>query len=589
MANQIKIYLDLDDGILYYLDNDNQSHPVKTSASLDPLSVKLTPEGVLQFKDFENNWIQMIDADGNPISLKGAKGDPGEQGLQGERGDVGKTFIPEIDSNYNLSWKINEDLTVPNPVNIKGENGATFIPNVSVDGQISWINDKGLSNPQTMNIKGKNGLTPKIDLEADGVMSVSYSADYTPTSSPQKINIKGPKGDDGATFIPQIGEDGILKWKNNKGLDNPEPVYIKGQAGLTPKIELDESTGLLSVSYSSDFIPDAPVKSMNIKGPKGDTGNMVVPSVTSDGLLTWRESTEVPVEPVNIKGPKGEPGLGFKVEFPENPKLGDTFTWGGDSGLNNNCFLGYVMTGQQYVYSQLPSKLGLTFANEKTCLIPMHVMLYIPDLLQTNTAVIPFHRSEQICPLTFNDNDELIESVTTATNTLGVETKQMSWTVSYGLTDSQIKHLQPYIINIAKSVFDGKVSEYTTNYAFPHRLPKYLQGSAMKCKYSDLLTEGTIFNKLFTFLQENPSNIFTGLQQAIAAKLAANDSYDPDVYIIPIQATPDNNLSKSWISGMPELIEGWAPCDSVLHNGFNTNLVGSISEILEIGEGEVEM
>jgi hypothetical protein len=182
-------------------------------------------------------------------------------------------------------------------------------------------------------------------------------------------------------------------------------------------------TGLLSVSYSSDFIPDTSVQSMNIKGPKGDTGNMVVPNVTSDGLLTWSESTEVPLEPVNIKGPKGDTGLGFKVEFPENPKLGDTFTWGGDSGLNDNCFLGYVMTGQQYVYSQLPSKLGLTFANEKTCLMPMHVMLYIPDLLQTNMVVIPFNRSEQIYPLTFNDNDELIESVTTTTNALGVEEK----------------------------------------------------------------------------------------------------------------------------------------------------------------------
>jgi hypothetical protein len=85
-----------------------------------------------------------------------------------------------------------------------------------------------LANPQAISIKGKNGLTPKIDLDADGIMSVSYRADYTPTSSPQKINIKGPKGDDGATFIPQIGEDGILKWENNKGLDNPASVDIKG-------------------------------------------------------------------------------------------------------------------------------------------------------------------------------------------------------------------------------------------------------------------------------------------------------------------------------------------------------------------------
>ena len=110
----------------------------------------------------------------------------------------------------------------------------------------------------------------------------------------------------------------------------------------------------------------------------------------------------------------------------------------------------------------------------------------------------------------------------------------------------------------------------------------------MKCRYSDFLKE-ELLNKLFTFLQENPSNIFTGLQQAIADKLAENNTYDPEVYIIPIQAVPDTNLSKSWISEMPELTEGWAPCDSVLHNGFNTNIVGSIYEMPEIGGGEVEM
>lgn len=399
---------------------------------------------------------------------------------------------------------------------------------------------------------------------------------------------QGPKGENGATFIPTIDKNGILKWENNKGLSNPESVAIKGQAGLTPKIELDDETGTLSVSYSSDFIPDASVQSMSIKGPRGEDGKTIVPHVSTEGLITWSQSAEIPVEPINIKGPKGNDGVGFETEFPANPKLGDTFIWGGDSGLNNNCFLGYVMTGQQYVYSQLPSKLGLTFANEKTCLIPLHVMMYIPDLLQTDMMAIQFNRSEQVHPLTFNAEDDLVESVTTTTSAAGIETKSMSWAVSYGLTDSQIKHLQPYIINIAKSIFDSKVSEQTTNYASAHRLPKYLQGSAMKCRYSDFLKE-ELLNKLFTFLQENPSNIFTGLQQAIADKLAENNTYDPEVYIIPIQAVPDTNLSKSWISEMPKLTEGWAPCDSVLHNGFNTNQVGNIYEMPEIGGGDMQM
>ena len=221
--------------------------------------------------------------------------------------------------------------------------------------------------------------------------------------------------------------------------------------------------------------------------------------------------------------------------------------------------------------------------------MPMHVMLYIPDLLRIGSAVIEkFNKTEQIFPLAFND-DTLVTSVTTVTPTIGSEYKVMSWAVSYGLSDSQIKNLQPYVINIAKSVFDSKVSEYTTSYASPYTLPKYLQGSAMKCNYSDFLIEGTIFNELFTFLQANSSNIFTGLLQAITDKKAENNTYDPEVYIIPIQAVPDTNLNKSWISEMPSLTEGWAPCDSVLHNGFDTNLVGSVLEMPETGGGEIEM
>ena len=111
----------------------------------------------------------------------------------------------------------------------------------------------------------------------------------------------------------------------------------------------------------------------------------------------------------------------------------------------------------------------------------------------------------------------------------------------------------------------------------------------MKCKYSDLLTEGTILNELFTFLQNNPSSIFTGLIEEISTKQTTTPEYNPEVYIIPIQAIPDTNLSESWISEMPELTEGWAPCNSVLHNGFDTNLVGNVLDKSEIGGGEIEM
>lgn len=40
----------------------------------------------------------------------------------------------------------------------------------------------------------------------------------------------------GGTFIPHISEEGILSWENNKGYENPEPVKVLGENGITPHI-----------------------------------------------------------------------------------------------------------------------------------------------------------------------------------------------------------------------------------------------------------------------------------------------------------------------------------------------------------------
>lgn len=491
----MELYFDADNGALLYKTKEGYYEIVKTNAQLDPSHLRMDEEGHLYLKSYtDDSEHAMVDVSGAKISLKGPAGEKGEKGDRGEKGDQGIQGErgPKGDSGSNGTDGVN---------GVDGKDGHTYVPSVDLNGNLSWKLSDLAEIPSPINIRG-----PKGDM--------------------------GEKGADGIIYTPTVSAEGVLSWTRSTDILNPQAVNIKGPKGD--------------------------------QGEKGDTGA------------------------TGPQGEKGDNGRGFEYSFPTNPKLGDTFVWGGESGLNDNCFLGYVMTGQQYVYSQLPSKLGLTFANEKTCLIPLHVMMYIPNLLQTDMIAIQFNRSEQVHPLTFNAEDDLVESVTTTTSAAGIETKSMSWAVSYGLTDSQIKHLQPYIINIAKSIFDSKVSEQTTNYASAHRLPKYLQGSAMKCRYSDFLKE-ELLNKLFTFLQENPSNIFTGLQQAIADKLAENNTYDPEVYIIPIQAVPDTNLSKSWISEMPELTEGWAPCDSVLHNGFNTNQVGNIYEMPEIGGGDMQM
>ena len=40
-----------------------------------------------------------------------------------------------------------------------------------------------------------------------------------------------PQLGSGATFIPTVSEDGVIGWTNDKGLDNPESVNIKGPKG----------------------------------------------------------------------------------------------------------------------------------------------------------------------------------------------------------------------------------------------------------------------------------------------------------------------------------------------------------------------
>lgn len=44
-------------------------------------------------------------------------------------------------------------------------------------------------------------------------------------------SLQGPPGGSGATFTPDVSEDGVLSWTNNGGLQNPDPVNIKGTPG----------------------------------------------------------------------------------------------------------------------------------------------------------------------------------------------------------------------------------------------------------------------------------------------------------------------------------------------------------------------
>jgi hypothetical protein len=161
--------------------------------------------------------------------------------------------------------------------------------------------------------------------------------------------------------------------------------------------------------------------------------------------------------------------------------------------------------------------------------MPMHILMYVPSILLTGnqfpTQIL--ERGMQIRPIEFKD-DNLVTTVTTIASEY-TQSAVMSWDVLYGLADDQIKHLQPYIINIAKSIFGEQPKEYTNlSYPSKYALEGYLQGGALVCKYSDLLEEGTILNELYQQLCNNPSDIFNGIKQAVG------ENYNVNVYLIPI-------------------------------------------------------
>ena len=65
--------------------------------------------------------------------------------------------------------------------------------------------------------------------------SQTFDADFN--ENEQNLNVDfgevqtvggGGSGENGATFTPNVSNEGIISWTNNKGLENPTPVNIKG-------------------------------------------------------------------------------------------------------------------------------------------------------------------------------------------------------------------------------------------------------------------------------------------------------------------------------------------------------------------------
>ena len=62
----------------------------------------------------------------------------------------------------------------------------------------------------------------------------------------------------GATFFPNVSPDGVISWTNDRGLENPPPVDIKGENGKTPIKGTDYFTEADKAEMVSDVLAALP-------------------------------------------------------------------------------------------------------------------------------------------------------------------------------------------------------------------------------------------------------------------------------------------------------------------------------------------
>lgn len=119
---------------------------------------------------------------------------------------------------------------------------------------------------------------------------------------------EGSAGENGATFIPSVSEEGIISWTNDKELENPTPVNIKGKDG---------EKGETGDAFTYDmFTPEQLESLKGDKGEQGENGVGVPTGGTSGQILVKKSDDDYDTEWVDNTG--GDVVVPTKVSELEN-------------------------------------------------------------------------------------------------------------------------------------------------------------------------------------------------------------------------------------------------------------------------------
>lgn len=268
-------------------------------------SVSIDTDGnlTIAFSDGDSENVGNIIGPQGVQGPKGDKGDVGPQGPQGPRGEKGEqgndgtslnvlgTKESEADlplsAEKNDAYLINGEMWVFDGTNwnnagkIQGPQGP--------QGPVGPQGPKGDPGPQGE--KGETGEKGEQGIQG-------LKGDTGPQGEQGPAGPKGEQGDTGArgnTFTPTVDSEGNISWSNDGGLENPQTVNITGPQGDT--------------GAKGEAGPQGVKGETGDAGPKGDKGTTFVPSVDSDGNLSWSNTDGLAnPETVNIKGPKGDKG-----------------------------------------------------------------------------------------------------------------------------------------------------------------------------------------------------------------------------------------------------------------------------------------
>lgn len=285
--------------------------------SITAVSIDTDGNLTITFSDGDSENVGNIIGPQGPQGPQGEKGDVGPQGPQGPQGEKGEQGNDGTSLNILGTKESEADL----PLSAEKNDAYLINGEMWFFNGTNWNNAGRIQGPQgpqgPVGPQGPKGDPGPQGIKGDpgekGEQGIQGLKGDTGLQGPQgPVGPKGEQGDAGVrgiTFTPVVDSRGNISWSNDGGLENPQTVNITGPQGDT--------------GAKGDTGPRGEKGEAGDAGPKGDKGTTFVPSVDTDGNISWSNTDGITnPETVNIKGPKGDRGSDATVPIATTETLG---------------------------------------------------------------------------------------------------------------------------------------------------------------------------------------------------------------------------------------------------------------------------